>query len=208
MAYLVLVVHVLVAAVSGGDIGVSEHTGLWHIGTVAIALTFAQWPFYFLWVGLSRELTLRQKSAWWIVMFSGNMVAMPYFLWCKYRRKTVDGLLSVIGRKRIRNYFGGTTEELEQDESKEMHGMKKGKSKTIIGTTMVTIAAVLYIIVPAVLKFSAFATAQAGAPPEELIQYMHFALFAMAAGLVIGIPGFITLVVGIVQTRRSKTTQL
>ena len=99
---------------SGGDVGIAEHTPLWHIGAIAIALTFVQWPFYFLWVGLSRELSLRQRSAWWIVIFIGNMFAMPYFLWCKYRRKTIEGLLSIIGRKRIRTYLAGERQELEQ----------------------------------------------------------------------------------------------
>lgn len=88
LAYLILVVHVFVAAASGGDIGVAEHTGLWYIGAIAIALTLIQWPFYFLWVGLSGELNFGQKFAWWILIFFGNMFTMPYFLWCKYRRKT------------------------------------------------------------------------------------------------------------------------
>jgi len=105
LAYLTIIGHLLVSAVSGMDADVAKHTALWRFGTVAIALTFVQWPAYFAWVGLSRELSFRQKAAWWIVIVVGNMVAMPYFLWCKYRRKTVGGLLSIMGRKKIGNYL-------------------------------------------------------------------------------------------------------
>ena len=112
LAYLALVVHVLVAVVSRTDVAVAKHSALWHFGTVAIALTFVQWPAYFAWVGLSRELSFRQKAAWWIVIVVGNMFAMPYFLWCKYRRKTVEGLLSIMGRRRIGNYLARRGQEL------------------------------------------------------------------------------------------------
>lgn len=114
VAYLALAVHVLVAGVTGADVGVTEHTTLWHIGTVAIVLTLVQWPFYFIWVGLSRGLSFRQKAAWWIVILVLNMFAMPYFLWCKYRNRSAEGLISMIGRERLRDYLKAADSELEQ----------------------------------------------------------------------------------------------
>jgi len=92
VAYVLLVVHLLIAAVTGVDITPERGGSLWWIGTVAIWLTLAQWPFYFLWVVISPELTVRQKLTWGVVIFLGNMFAMPYFLWCKYRNNAASGL--------------------------------------------------------------------------------------------------------------------
>jgi hypothetical protein len=86
--------------------------------------------------------------------------------------------------------------------------MKKGKGKATIGTALLVIAAVLYVVVPAIQKLGVSAAVRAGAPAEELMQYMRVALFSMAAGLFIGIPGLVALIVGVVQLRRNRNTQL
>ena len=102
---LLLLIHLPIAVLSGWDITPERSGSLWWIGTLAIWLTIIQWPFYFLWVAISPELSLRQKIAWGIAIFLGNMFAMPYFLWCKYRNSTISGLLSIIGRQKIREYL-------------------------------------------------------------------------------------------------------
>ena len=106
-AYALLVLHMLIAALTGTNITPERGGSLWWIGTVAIWLTFVQWPFYFFWTATSRDLSVRQKVAWGVVIFLGNMFAMPYFFWCKYRNGAVSGLLSIIGMHRLREYLRG-----------------------------------------------------------------------------------------------------
>jgi len=98
-SYALLAIHILLAAVP------AQGGWLWWIGVVAIWLTLIQWPFYFLWVAISPELSVRQKVGWGVIILLGNMFAMPYFLWCKFRRRTVPGLLAIIGRQRIQQYL-------------------------------------------------------------------------------------------------------
>jgi hypothetical protein len=57
------------------------------LGEWSIQTTFIQWPFYALWVLLSRELGNRAKAAWIGILFMLNMFAIPLFLYCKYRRQ-------------------------------------------------------------------------------------------------------------------------
>ena len=105
VSYVVLVLCMVVSLVKGSLIRPDEGGWLWWIGTVAIWMTFIQWPFYLLWVAVSPELSVRQKVGWGVVIFLLNMFAMPYFLWCKFRRTTVSGLLALIGRQRVRDFL-------------------------------------------------------------------------------------------------------
>ena len=104
-SYVVLVIHVIVSIVRGAEIRPDEGGWLWWISTIAIWMTVIQWPFYLLWVAVSTELSFRQKAGWGVVIFLLNMFAMPYFLWCKFRRTTVSGLLAIIGRQRLRDHL-------------------------------------------------------------------------------------------------------
>lgn len=112
IAYAVLVVHVLIVTVTG--VGITPELGgpLWWIGTAAIWLTIAQWPFYLLWVAISPELTVRQKVAWSVVIFLGNIFAMPYFLWCKYRNNAALGLSGVASRT---EFEGGRSTQMKKN---------------------------------------------------------------------------------------------
>lgn len=105
LAYCLLMLCKVFAIITGMD-STAEHGGwLWWTAVVAFCLTIAQWPFYLLWVAISKELSFRQKVGWCVVIFLLNMFAMPYFLWCKFRQTTVSGLLAIIGRQRIRDYL-------------------------------------------------------------------------------------------------------
>ena len=86
--------------------------------------------------------------------------------------------------------------------------MRKGDGKTIFGTALLLMAAVLFVVVPAVQKLRALAAVRASAPPEELAQYTSVALFSAAAGLFVGIAALILLIAGIVQGRRNGKTEL
>ncbi|MFA6293656.1 MAG: hypothetical protein WC637_17850 [Victivallales bacterium] len=92
VAYAFFAFSVFNSSLFGVDIRSVESSVLWWIGMIAIWLTFIQWPFYLLWVVMSRELSLKQKVTWVIVIFLGNMIAMPYFLWCKYWNTAASGL--------------------------------------------------------------------------------------------------------------------
>ena len=105
VSYVVLVIHILLSIVQGTETTPDEGGWLRWNGTVAIWMTFIQWPFYLLWVAVSTELSFRQKVGWGVVIFLLNMFAMPYFLWCKFQRTTVSGLLAIIGRQRVRDYL-------------------------------------------------------------------------------------------------------
>lgn len=103
LAYCLAMLYEVFAIITGMDI-TAEHGGwLWWTAVVALWLTIAQWPFYLLWVAISKELSFRQKVGWGVVIFLLNMFAMPYFLWCKFRQTTVSGLLAIIGSQRIRD---------------------------------------------------------------------------------------------------------
>ncbi|TVS20708.1 MAG: hypothetical protein EA424_02620 [Planctomycetaceae bacterium] len=54
----------------------------------AIYATYIQLPIYLLWTLFSRELTIRQRLIWFILVFLGNMLAIPVFLYAKYHNKT------------------------------------------------------------------------------------------------------------------------
>lgn len=57
------------------------------LGKWSIQATTIQWPFYALWVLLSKELGYRTKAAWIGILLMLNMFAIPLFLCCKYRRQ-------------------------------------------------------------------------------------------------------------------------
>ena len=78
-----LVGHVAFCAFSHSNIPPVEGTAFWLAGQAAIYATFIQWPFYFAWSLISPELSRRQRIGWVVVIFLLNVVAIPYFLWCK-----------------------------------------------------------------------------------------------------------------------------
>jgi hypothetical protein len=75
------------------------------ISLIGICGTFVQWPFYFLWVIRSRELTIRLRVLWLLVLFSFNMFAIPWFLYCKYRGTAQTALTRGIRPGSIRRFF-------------------------------------------------------------------------------------------------------
>ena len=86
--------------------------------------------------------------------------------------------------------------------------MRKGKGKIILGIALLLIAIVLFVVVPAAQKLRAAAAVRSSAPPEELVQYISVALFSAAAGLIAGIAALIFLILGIVQARKNRKTEL
>lgn len=108
LVYVWLIVHVfwgIARSANIAEIGPVEGGTLWWCGWAAIYATLIQWPFYLAWAAMSRELTIRQRIAWMIVIILLNMFAIPWFLWCKYRGKTRDGLLSLVGWKGLRDFL-------------------------------------------------------------------------------------------------------
>ena len=86
--------------------------------------------------------------------------------------------------------------------------MRKGKDKVNVGTALLIIAFVLYIVVPWAMKLWAAAAIRADAPIEEAVLHMSFSLYSMLAALLVGITGLVTLIVGAIQLRRHKKAQL
>jgi uncharacterized Tic20 family protein len=97
---------------------------------------------------------------------------------------------------------------LNNPRAQEMHGMRKGKAKVNVGTALLIIAFVLYIVVPWAMKLWAVAAIRADEPIEEAVLHMSFSLYSMLAALLVGITGLVTLIVGAIQLRRHKKAQL
>ena len=72
----------------------------WMCVTVIVA-TCVQWALYTAWVLLSKQLSVRYKTAWIIAIIIGNMLIMPYLLYCMYKRDLVTGLKRIIGHQRL-----------------------------------------------------------------------------------------------------------
>ena len=60
-AYALMAIHVLLAAVTRSEIRTYQDGWMWWVLTAAFWLTLIQWPFCFLWVATSAELSIRQK---------------------------------------------------------------------------------------------------------------------------------------------------
>jgi hypothetical protein len=105
VAYVWMIGHVVCSIFSLSEFSPAEGSPLALGGYAAIYATVIQWPFYFAWAAFSSEISLRQRIAWLVVLFLGNMFAMPYFLWCKYTGTTQEGLLRIVGRARLRKYL-------------------------------------------------------------------------------------------------------
>jgi hypothetical protein len=67
--------------------------------------TLVQWPFYLLWAAFSKELNLRLKLLWVVILVLFNMFAIPYFLYCKYRGITKSAIINNIGVDWLRQFF-------------------------------------------------------------------------------------------------------
>jgi hypothetical protein len=105
LTYIGLILHFSYCIISNTQVEFVEATVMWWFGYVAIWATLIQLFFYFIWICISSEFTQKQKYAWNIAMFLGNMFIIPYFLWCKYQNKTVSGLLYLVGNKKLRKYL-------------------------------------------------------------------------------------------------------
>ena len=58
--------------------------------------TFVQWPIYLIWAAFSRELTIRIRLLWILILILLNMFAIPWFLYCKYH-----GTAQIVLQRRI-----------------------------------------------------------------------------------------------------------
>jgi hypothetical protein len=105
LMYVLMVLYAFGALIIKADIPPAKGTIFWWLGWVAVYATLIQWPFYIVWAALSRELTIRQRIAWIVVLILLNMFSMPWFLWCKYKGNAKDGLMALIGRKWLFNYL-------------------------------------------------------------------------------------------------------
>ncbi len=96
----------LISSCSQGNPALREPAGilLW-IGWGGIYANFLQWPLYFAWAAMSRELTWRQRWLWMACIFLLNMFAMPWFLYCKYRGTTSTALTKCIRHQCVRSWF-------------------------------------------------------------------------------------------------------
>jgi hypothetical protein len=77
------------------------------IGWVAIYATFIQLPPYIAWAALSNHLTTRARILWTIILFIGNMFAIPWFLYCQYTRTAQTALISNARNGSMRRYIEG-----------------------------------------------------------------------------------------------------
>jgi hypothetical protein len=105
LMYILMVMHVFWAIIIKADINPAEGTIFWWLGWTAIFGTLIQWPLYIAWAAISRELTVWQRIAWIVLIFLLNMFTIPWFLWCKYKEKTKEGLIALVGRKWLFNYL-------------------------------------------------------------------------------------------------------
>jgi len=108
LSYLVLVCYVFLNLALGRDIEFASGSIMWWIIWLGICGTVVQWPFYILWALNSRELTFKLRLAWVVVIILLNMFAMPYFLYCKYRNRTRDGLIHKIRKGALRRFLEGS----------------------------------------------------------------------------------------------------
>jgi len=85
----------LTSLIAGIDHHLHGRCVWWWILWIGIYATFIQWPFYLLWVLVSKELSVKLRIVWIVIIVVGNMLTMPWFLWCKYRRRTREALLGI-----------------------------------------------------------------------------------------------------------------
>jgi len=62
------------------------------VGIAGIGVTLVQWPVYIVWAATSRELSVGQRVVWILILVVLNMLAMPYFLYCKYKGRAAAAL--------------------------------------------------------------------------------------------------------------------
>jgi hypothetical protein len=108
LSYLVMVVWVFAtiftALFSGKHAADPSEVVLW-VWQAGYYATLIQWPFYLLWAASTPRLTLRVRMLWIVVLILLNMFAMPWFLFCMYRRTAQTALTRGIGRESVRRFF-------------------------------------------------------------------------------------------------------
>lgn len=104
-SYLFMVVWVILGAIFGYDITPSNGSFTWWILVLGLLGTFVQWPIYTLWALLSKDITLRLKVGWILLLIFLNMFAIPYFLYCKYKKNTGSGFTKLFKNKRFKTYL-------------------------------------------------------------------------------------------------------
>lgn len=129
LSYFALLCYVLVNLACGVYIELVKGSLMWWIAWLGIWGTFVQWPFYIVWAFSSRELTLRLRLAWVFALVILNMLAIPYFLYCKYRGKTKEGLIGGLRDGALRSYLEGSS----NDWKKVARGMKARSSGIVAG---------------------------------------------------------------------------
>jgi hypothetical protein len=88
-SYIVMAIWIFISVGRSSD----DPNFVRSICNVGMYLTFIQWPFYLVWAACSRELTIRLRVLWMVVLFLLNMFAMPWFLYCKYKGTTQTAFL-------------------------------------------------------------------------------------------------------------------
>jgi hypothetical protein len=104
-SYLFMVVWFLLGVIIGYDITPSNGSFSWWILSLGLWGTFVQWPIYALWILLSKDITLRLKVGWILLLIFLNMFAIPYFLYCKYKQNTGPGFIKLFGNRRFKRYL-------------------------------------------------------------------------------------------------------
>ena len=113
-SYLAMAMWVFVRLVPALERGDSADPGptLMIILTAGFYSTLIQWPFYLAWAVLSREITIRVRILWVIVLIVMNMFAIPWFLYCKYQGTAQTALVRGIRLAAVRRFFEvGTSQQ-------------------------------------------------------------------------------------------------
>ncbi len=108
LSYLVMIVSVcatIVPALLSGKEAVEPGGVVLWVLRVGCYGTLVQWPFYFLWAALTRQLTFRVRILWIVVLLFANMFAVPWFLFCMYHGIAQTAVTRCIGHESIRRYF-------------------------------------------------------------------------------------------------------
>lgn len=105
LTYIVLILWTFYEVFTGGKMIVENNSIIYSMGLIGIIGTFIQWPIYISWAIFSKELTLRLKVLWIVVLILLNMLAIPLFLYCKYKRMTHSALIKNIRNEKVKAYF-------------------------------------------------------------------------------------------------------
>jgi len=102
---VLIIVWAIISALANKDLTPREGSIIWWIGLTGFYGTFVQLPIYVVWALLSSDLSLRLKVIWTIFLILLNMLAIPYFLVFKYRKKTKEGILNLVRRQSAKQWL-------------------------------------------------------------------------------------------------------